>query len=285
MDLISHNQVDAILGTVTQQEATILSELKTSMAGSTPVISLSPVALPPQEMVPKPLSFIQITSPITYQMQCIAAIVGRFRWRNVVLMHEQESSFSEDSGLFTLLSGSLRAVDSSIEHRVSFPRISSLLDPKALVEEELKKLRSRSVRIFVVAPSSLDFAVILFEKAKELGMMTKGYVWIVSDEIANLLDSVDSSVILNMQGVLGLRTDYTDTTDYYKEFKSKFRRKYRAKYPTEEENSSPSVYSLRAYDAVSALVKAFWNSEGKKTNSTELMHRFHRATFKASVVK
>ncbi|KAL0438726.1 UNVERIFIED_CONTAM: hypothetical protein Slati_2355600 [Sesamum latifolium] len=147
IDLMSHNQVDAVLGTVTQQEATILSELKTSMAGSTPIISLSPVALPPQEMVPKPPSFIQITSPITYQMQCIAAIIGRFRWRNVVLIHEQESSFSDDSGLFTLLSGSLRAVDSSIEHRLSFPRISSLLDPKAVVEEELKKLRSRSVRI------------------------------------------------------------------------------------------------------------------------------------------
>ncbi|XP_011083927.1 glutamate receptor 2.7-like [Sesamum indicum] len=279
IDLISHNQVDTILGTVTQQEATILSELKTSMARSTPIISLSPVAFPPQEMVQKPPSVIQITSPITYQMQCIAAIVGRFRWRNVVLIHEQESSFSEDSSLFTLLLGSLRAVDSSIEHHLSFPRISSLLDPKAVVEEELKKLRSRSGRIFVVAPSSMDFAVILFEKAKGLGMMTKGYVWIVSDEIANLLDSVDLSVILNMQGVLGLKTDYADTTDYYKEFKSKFRRKYREKHPTEEENSSPSVYSLRAYDAVSALVKAFQNSEGIKINSTELMHHVSSSNF------
>ncbi|KAL0438725.1 UNVERIFIED_CONTAM: Glutamate receptor 2.5 [Sesamum latifolium] len=110
-------------------------------------------------------------------------------------------------------------------------------------------------------------------------MMTKGYVWIVSDEIANLLDSVESSVILNMQGVLGLKTDYADTTGYYKEFKSKFRRKYSLKYPTEEENSSPSVYSFRAYDAVSALVKAFQNSEGKKINSTELTHRVSSSNF------
>ncbi|KAK4428986.1 Glutamate receptor 2.7 [Sesamum alatum] len=279
IDLISHNQVDAILGTVTHQEAALLSELKTLMARSIPIISLSPVALPPQEIVPKLPSFIQITSPITYQMQCIAAIVGRFGWRNVVLIYEQESSFSEDSGLFTLLSGSLGAVDSSIEHRLAFPRVSSMLDPKAFIEEELKKLRSRSVRIFVVAPSSLDFAVILFEKAKGLGMMTKGYVWIVSDEIANLLDSVDSSVILNMQGVLGLKTDFLDTTDYYKEFKSKFRRKYKAKYPTEEENSTPSVYAFRAYDAVLALVKAFQTSAGKKINSTELMHRLSLSDF------
>jgi hypothetical protein len=49
-------------------------------------------------------------------------------------------------------------------------------------------------------------AIFLFEKANQMGMMEKGYVWIVTDEIASLLDSVDSSITYNMQGVLGLKT-------------------------------------------------------------------------------
>ncbi|CAI9757917.1 unnamed protein product [Fraxinus pennsylvanica] len=64
--------------------------------------------------------------------------------------------------------------------------------------------------------SSLDFAVILFEKAKELGIMEKGYVWIVSDEIAGILDSIQSPVILNMQGVIGFKNNYEDTSESFR---------------------------------------------------------------------
>ncbi|KAI3465350.1 hypothetical protein Pfo_022013 [Paulownia fortunei] len=277
IDLVSHNQVDAIVGTVTLQDAALLSEFK-AVTRSIPIISLSPAASAPQLMAPKLPSFFQMSIPITYQMQCIAAIVSHFRWRKVILIHEQGNSFSDDSGLFTHLSDSLRAVDSSVEHHIAFPRVSSLLDPKAFIEEELKKLRSKNVRIFVVAQSSVDFAVILFEKAKGLGMMEKGYVWIVSDEIANLLDSVDLSVILNMQGVVGLNTDYADTSKYFREFKSRFIRKYGSEYPAEEENSTPGIYSFLAYDAIWTLVKSLQNSEGK-IDSTELADHISSSDF------
>ena len=44
----------------------------------------------------------------------------------------------------------------------------------------------------------------LFFKANELGMMSEGYVWIVTDGLANLLDSMNSSIIHNMLRVLGV---------------------------------------------------------------------------------
>lgn len=112
---------------------------------------------------------------------------------------------------------------------------------------------SKNVKIFVVMQSSLEVAAILFEKARVLGMMERGYVWIVLDEISNLLDSVDSSVLLNMQGVLALKTDCSNNHENFRAFNSKFRRKYASKYPLEEEmnpNPTPSIHALRAYDAI-----------------------------------
>ncbi|KAL8523250.1 hypothetical protein ACS0TY_013283 [Phlomoides rotata] len=254
IDLVSHKQVDAIVGTLTVDEAALLSEFTTI-----PIISLSSS---PSQTPPNSPSFIQMSPPITYQMQCISAIIAHFRWRKAILIHEQGHTFSEDSSLFASLSYSLQAVDSSIERHIAVPRLDSSSDPKAFIREELKKLRSKHVRIFIVARSSLEFAVILFEEAKVLGMMGKGYVWIVGNEISNLLDSVDASTILNMQGVLGLKTDFADNSDNFRQFKSKFIRKYSLEYQ-EEENPNPSIYSVLSYDAIWTIINAEQSKQGK----------------------
>lgn len=250
---MKHKHVDTIVGALTLEEAASLSQLNTL-----PIISLSP----PQESAAAPSYFIQMSNPVAYQMQCIAAIVGHFRWRKVILMHEQGSQHS-GSALFTSLSSALRAVDSSVDLHVTVPRVTSLAHPTTFIQRELKKLRNNNVKTFVVVQSSLQFAVILFEKAKVLGMMEKGYVWIVSDEIANLLDSVDPSVIRSMQGVVGLKTDYSENSERFRAFNSKFRRKYSSTYPIEEENPTPSIYSVRAYDAIFAVVNSLHNSKTK----------------------
>ncbi|KAL3655223.1 hypothetical protein CASFOL_001009 [Castilleja foliolosa] len=259
IDLVSHNQIDAIIGTVSLQEATLLSELSTSTNINIPIISLSPTASSPQQITPKVPSFIRMNIPVIYHIQCISALVARFKWRKVILLNEQGNGLSDDPGLLTRLSDSIRAFDSYVEGHVSFPQFSSMLDPKAFIADELKRLRSTNVKVFIVFQCSFDFATILFEKAKELGMLGKGYVWLVSDEITNLLDSVDLSVIHNMQGVVGLKTDYDHNNKYLRDFKSRFRKKYGLEYPKEEENMNPSIYSFRAYDAVWSLVKASQN--------------------------
>ncbi|XP_051124404.1 glutamate receptor 2.6-like isoform X2 [Andrographis paniculata] len=269
IDLISWKQVDVIFGTVTLQEAALISGSKTGRG--IPIISVPPAASAPLNVQSKLPNFIQMSTSITYQVQGIAALTGHFRWRKVVVIHEHDLGFSEESELFfTYLSDSLRAVGSSIEHHFSFPHVSSLSDLKAFVEKELKKLGSQNVRIFIVVQSSIEFGLVLFEKAKEFGMMEKGSVWIVSDEIADLLDSVNPSAILNMQGVIGLKTDYAENTENLREFKSKFRRKNISKNSIEEENLTLSIYSLRAYDSIRSLAEASRNLRGK-INSTELV--------------
>jgi hypothetical protein len=257
--------VQAIIGKLTIQEAALISDISKTTK-NIPIISLtSPVIVPP--LVPlQPPFFIQMANDVTLHMKCIAAIVGHFRWRKVTAIYENNNGFSTELPTLTLLSDSLRAVDSGIEYHSTFPSLSSLQsDPKATIEEELKKLRSKSNRVFIVVQCSLELIVLLFEKANQMGMMGKGYVWIVTDEIASLLDSVDSSITYNMQGVLGFKTSFVSSSEAFKEFKIKFRNKYVSEYP-EEENANPSIFALRAYDAAWAIAGTIKKSQGRVTS-------------------
>lgn len=259
IDLFRRKHVDVVIGALNLVEAALISHLKASAT----IISLSPS--PPPSPIPPPPRFVQMSSPAAYPMLCAASVIGHFRWRKVILIHEIQSRGG--SNLFAHLSDALRAVDSSVERHVAVPQ--------AFIEKELKKLKtSSSVRIFVVAQSSLEFAAILFEKAKALGMMEKGYVWIVTDEVSNLLDSSDSSLLLNMQGVIALRTDYHSeiNQDEYRAFRSKFRRKFASKYRSEEENLTPSIYSLRAYDSIFAIAKSLNESQLKLDPQKLILH-------------
>jgi len=179
------------------------------------------------------------------------------------VIYESKNGFSAYSGILTLLSDTLKAVNTDIEHHSTFPSLPSLSNAEAFIEQELVNMRSRSNRVFVVVISSLEMAVLLFEKAKQLGMMEKGYVWIVTDEIASFLDSFDSSVVNNMQGVIGFRTGFVRSSKPFKRFRSRFRSKYRSEYPEEDEYCNPSIFALRAYDATWAIAQAMKNSPGK----------------------
>jgi hypothetical protein len=204
IDLTDCKQVQAIIGTLTLQEAALISEIgKTTK--DIPILSLTSPAIVRPIVTLQPSFFIQMANDVTLHMKCIAAIVGHFRWRKVTTIYENNNGrFSTELGTLNLLSDSLRAVGSEIEQHSTLPSLSSLSsDPKLAIEEELKKLRSKSNRVFVVLLSSLESAILLFEKANQMGMMEKGYVWIIADEIASLLDSVDSSITYNMQGVIG----------------------------------------------------------------------------------
>ncbi|CAK9135315.1 unnamed protein product [Ilex paraguariensis] len=272
IDLIDRKHAEAIVGPLTLHEASVVRELN-NVTKDIPIMSIAPIPpISPPLLPPQPPSFIQMSNDLTTHMQCIAAIVGHFRWRKVTAIYEQSTSLSTDSELIIHLSDSLLAVDSVIERHTAFPPISSLTNTRNFIEEELKKLRSKSNRVFILIQSSLDFAAILFEKAKQMGMMEKGYVWIVTDDIASLLDSVDPSAISNMQGVIGFKTNFIDTTESYRQFRLRFRRNFRSEHPEEEEHSDPSIFALRAYDATLAIARAMQISQGERNSKGLINH-------------
>ncbi|KAL2965377.1 hypothetical protein AAZX31_16G058200 [Glycine max] len=102
---------------------------------------------------------------------------------------------------------------------------------------------------------------ILFEKANQMGLMEKGSAWVIPDTVASLLDSVNSSK-LNMQGVIGFKTHFMETSEAFIRFKFKFRRMFAMEFP-EEESFKPSIFALRSYDATRAIAQAANESQGR----------------------
>ncbi|XVE70081.1 hypothetical protein DITRI_Ditri10aG0043200 [Diplodiscus trichospermus] len=277
-ELFGIDMVQAIIGTITRQEATLVSEIQKATSDM-PIVSLttSPATVAAARRKQLPF-FVQMTNGINLNVQCIAAIVNNFRWQKVTVIFEENNDFSTDFGLITLLSDLLKVVGSEIEHHLAFPPLSSLSYQNGTMEEELRKLRSKSNRVFIIIQSSIQFTVMLFEKAKQMAMMEKGYVWIVTDEIASLLDSVDSSALKNMQGVLGFRTNFIDSSKSFRQFKTKFRKNYGTRYTEEEEYSNPSIFALQAYDATWTIARAMEKSQ-KNATSKELFQQIISSNF------
>ncbi|RDY00947.1 Glutamate receptor 2.5, partial [Mucuna pruriens] len=259
MDLAQSKQVLAIIGTITHNEATLASELNDKIE-KVPILSLTSPAASTEILSPQLPHFIQIGNDIKIHMQCIAATVGEFRWRKVTVIYELSNGFSYDPGILLGLSYSLRLVGSEIDDHLVLPSLSSLSDPKSTIENELNRLKNKSNRVFLIVQSSLEMAHILFEKAKQMSLMEKGSVWVIPDGVAGLLDSVNSSVILNMQGVIGFKTHYMETSEAFKRFKLKFRRRFALEFP-EEENITPSLFALQSYDATWAVAQAARESQ------------------------
>ncbi|KAL2504233.1 Glutamate receptor 2.7 [Abeliophyllum distichum] len=274
IELVKQRKVQAIVAALTLEEATLVTEFEE--VANTPIITIGSAAIAPSPLLLQPPSIFQLNTDIGIQMQCAAAIIGHFRWQKVTVIYEQSNR--ADSRLVKQLSKSLKPFNSVVELDLAFPSISSLQEPEAFIEEKLfNKLGSKSSGIFVLVQSSLEFATILFEKARKMGIMEKGYVWIVYDDIVSLIDSVEPSVTQNMKGIIGFKENYEEKSKSFQDFSFSFRRKFRSAYP-EEEHPCPSRYALRAYDATWAIAEAMQNSIGKM-NSSELINHISSSDF------
>ncbi|KAK7373399.1 hypothetical protein VNO80_06806 [Phaseolus coccineus] len=263
MDLALSKQVLAIIATITHNEATLASKLNDKIK-NIPILSLiSPVARS-EQVSPLLPYFIQVGYNTNLHMQCIAAIVGEYRWRKVTAIYECDNRFSSYPGMLLNLSYSRRLVGSEIDNHVPLPSLSSLFDPNSTIENEFNRLKSKSNRVFLIVHTSLELGNLLFEKANQMGLMGKGSVWIIPDGIAGNLDSVNPSAILNMQGVIGFKTHFLETSKEFRRLKFKFRRRFVLEFP-EEENINPSSFALQSYKATWEVAQAARESQGKLT--------------------
>nr|DAD21117.1 TPA_asm: hypothetical protein HUJ06_022580 [Nelumbo nucifera] len=263
-ELINKHQVQAILGMETWQETALVAQVGNraqvpvlSMATSSASASLTSMQWP---------FLVRMSNNGSTQMKCVADIVQVYQWKRVITISEDDT-YGSDSGMVDLLSNALRAVGSEIEYRMALPPLSSLSDPKATIRHGLEKLRSKQLRVFILVQSSLPFVTHLFTEAKEMGLMEKESVWIITDAVTSVLDSVNSSVISSMQGVLGIKTHFSYSSPLFKEFYSEFKRKFRSRYP-EEDYFEPGIYALRAHDIISTLTRAMMEKSTSNSSTS-----------------
>ncbi|KAI8527998.1 hypothetical protein RHMOL_Rhmol12G0117500 [Rhododendron molle] len=241
IDLLKNFQVQAILGPQKSTQADFMIDIgkKTQV----PIISqaTSPTLSPSDNPY-----FIRGGQNGSSQVEPLAAMVKAFGWREVVLIYE-DTNFGRGIGPY--LTDSFLGIGTQVRSRIAMS--VSATDDHIL--RELNKLKTLQTRVFVVhmLPS---LASRFFLKVKEVGMMSKGYVWIITDVLTILLDSLDAKVINSMQGVLGVKP-YVPNSNELQNFTQRWRKRFRRENP-DIDRFELNVLGLWAYDSATALAMA-----------------------------
>ncbi|KAL5569998.1 hypothetical protein UlMin_026573 [Ulmus minor] len=247
LDLIKNVQVQAILGPTTSMQANFMVNL--GEKAQVPIISYSATS---PSLNKKSSYFFRATKNQTSQLKVIASIVRGFEWRQVVPIYVDNAY---GVGLIPFLIDALQEVDARVPYRSVIPQFAT--DDQ--LEKELHNLMTMQTRVFIVhTDTSLGSRI--FAKAKEIGMMKKGYVWILTNVMTNLLSSMDSSVF---QGILGIET-YVPETKQLEEFRVRWKRNFEHDNNSKINDSDLNVFGLWAYDAAKALAIAIektWSNE------------------------
>uniref|UniRef100_A0A2N9F0U9 Glutamate receptor n=1 Tax=Fagus sylvatica TaxID=28930 RepID=A0A2N9F0U9_FAGSY len=209
-----------------------------------PIISFS--ATSPSLTSLRSSYFFQVAQNDSSQVKAISAIIQAYGWREAVPIYI-DNEYGQ--GIIPFLIDALQNVDARVPYRSAIP--SSASDDQ--IGQELYKLMTMQTRVFIVHMST-NLSSRLFTKAKEIGMMSEGYVWIITSGMTNSIRSIESSAHNSMQGVLGVKT-YVPNTKELENFTVRWKRKFHQDNPTIL-NVELNVIGLWAYDAVSALARA-----------------------------
>nr|KJB57451.1 hypothetical protein B456_009G164900 [Gossypium raimondii] len=259
--LLAATNKKLIIGLKKWEETVMVGNIGTR--AQVPVISFAAPAITPPLATARWPFLVRMANEDSKQMKCIAAIIGLFNWKRVIVIYEDDA-FGSESGKMALLPEALQDVGSEVEFQLVLPPFSSVTNLNVAVHEELKKLQKKQSRVFVVLHSSFSMTIHLFEEAKKSGLVGHDSAWIVTETISSYLDSFNSSVISSIEGTLGIKTYYSEDTSLYKKFYTNFRTTFRNEYH-EEDNSQPGINALRAYDSIGIITQAVekLKSDGK----------------------
>ncbi|KAJ1389245.1 Solute-binding protein family 3/N-terminal domain of MltF [Sesbania bispinosa] len=182
--------------------------------------------------------FVRTTHSDYFQMYAIADLVDYYRWREVIAIF-----VDDDNGRngIAALGDALAKKRAKISYKAAFPPGASKND----ISDLLNGVNLMESRVYVLHVNP-DSGLSVFSIAKKLGMMTSGYVWIATDWLPSVLDSmesVDTNTVNMLQGVVALR-HHTPDTNLKKRFFSRLKKLQGM------ENASFNSYALYAYDSV-----------------------------------
>ncbi|XP_026445671.1 glutamate receptor 2.9-like isoform X2 [Papaver somniferum] len=241
IDLIKHEEVQAIIGPTTSAQTVFMMHL--GDRSHVPVISFS--ATNPSISPSQNPYFIRTTLDDTSQVNAIAAIVEAFGWREAVPLY---ADTEYGNGIIPYLVDALQDINTRVPYRSVFP--SSATDEQ--IDDELNRLIRMQTRVFIVHMTA-PLGVRIFAKAKELDMMTEGYCWIITDGLGDYLSSFDSAIIDTMEGVIGIRP-YVPESENLKSFRVRWEKEFRKENP--DVHVKLDMFGIWAYDTVVALVSA-----------------------------
>uniref|UniRef100_A0A0E0IJV5 Glutamate receptor n=1 Tax=Oryza nivara TaxID=4536 RepID=A0A0E0IJV5_ORYNI len=243
VDLLENYKVQAIIGPQKSSEAVFVSNIGNET--QVPIVSFT--ATSPSLTSNSMPYFVRATSNDSVQVNSIASLIKAYGWREVVLVYE-DTDYGR--GILPYLIDALQEIDARVPYRSVIPFSATSEN----IQEELYKLMTMQTRVFVVHMSSTTTSH-LFTKAKEVGMMNKGFVWIITNGVANIIDSLSPPVIEAMNGVIGVRF-HAPKTKNLDRFSIRWNRMYQRDNPDESPFDKLSIVGLWGYDTIWALAQA-----------------------------
>ncbi|KAH7692079.1 Ionotropic glutamate receptor plant protein [Dioscorea alata] len=191
--------------------------------------------------------FIRTTLSDAFQMQAVSNFINYYQWRQVIAI------FMDDeygrNGIIAL-ADMLAEIQSKISFKVALPQDANPTDIASL----LAGVVQIETRIIILHANELT-GVTTLTVAQSLGMMKNGYVWIVTDWLASVLDSrgpLAPQVMQAIQGVVFLR-QHIEESAKKTQFVSRWSKL--VKMQTKEKLQLNS-YGLYAYDSVWVFARA-----------------------------
>lgn len=234
MELIEKIKVEAILGPEKWAEAYLISKL--GEKAEVPIISFAPTTTTTTTSTDS-YSF-QVAQNHSFQVQAITQIINYFKWKHVAAIYDQDDEI-----------GKWVAVDLTSALQDAYVHVYKTIINPAISNNEMKdklyRFTLRKARVFVVHLEK-NLASRVFAMAHQLGMMSQGYVWILTSDTSNVLNSLNPSTLYTMQGVLGVKT-YVPRTLELQNFTTRWRRKFQQEI---------NVNGLWGYDAGWAIAMA-----------------------------
>ncbi|KAL0807878.1 hypothetical protein Bca101_100370 [Brassica carinata] len=195
--LINKRKVVAIIGPGSSMQAPFLINLGNQ--SQVPIVSFSATS-PLLDSLRSPY-FIRATHDDSAQVHAISAIIESFRWREVVPIYV-DNEFGE--GILPYLVDAFQEINVRIRYRSAISFYSS--DDQ--IKKELYRLMTMPTRVFIVHMLP-DLGKRIFSIAQEIGMINKGYAWIVTNGIIDQMSLPGGPSLEDMHGVVGVKTYFS----------------------------------------------------------------------------
>ncbi|KAG2613710.1 glutamate receptor 3.4-like isoform X1 [Panicum virgatum] len=223
--------------------------------------------------------FIRTTISDYFQMNAVASIVEHYQWKEVTAI------FVDDDygrGGVSALGDALAEKRARISYKAAIPPNSNT----DMINDVLFRANMMESRVMVVHVNP-DTGMSIFSIANKLQMLASGYVWIVTDWLAAVLDSSasrDLKYMSHIQGLIVLRQHTPESAA-----KNKFISKWNGVARNRSITSGLNSYGFYAYDSVWAVahgIDQFLNSGQQINFSTDpRLHDSNGSNLQLSTLK
>lgn len=209
---------------------------------------------------------IQMFGSDAVQMKAIASLLQKFYWREIVVIFQDDEV---GVGGILALNNALRTLTGGSRIVQKFPVSDEYFNGSSwkAILKSLDKEKTRS-RVFLVH-TSYHLAKKIFKEAKYSGVMQQqGYVWIVTEWVANYLDVVHDKGMDSMQGVIGVRTRIPSSSRL-QHINTRWNESFTRAYPDVLHSDNISMIGVYAYDSIWVIARAI-DDLFRASNHTEL---------------